>query len=70
MAVIELKTPGEIEAMHAAGTVVADTLAAILALRDQAVQDVSVEDPPLEEVIAQMFDQASQQAMQEAVPSS
>ena len=28
MAVIELKTPGEIDAMHAAGVVVADTLAA------------------------------------------
>jgi methionyl aminopeptidase len=31
MAVIELKTPGEIEAMHAAGIVVADTLAAVKA---------------------------------------
>ena len=31
MAVIEVKTPGEIEAMHAAGIVVADTLAAVKA---------------------------------------
>jgi viologen exporter family transport system ATP-binding protein len=51
-------------------TVVADTLAAILALGDQPVQDVSVEDPPLEEVIAQMFTQVSEQALQDAVPSA
>jgi ABC-2 type transport system ATP-binding protein len=48
-------------------SVVADTLAAILALRDQAVQDVSVEDPPLEDVIAQMFAQVSQRPMPETV---
>jgi ABC-2 type transport system ATP-binding protein len=48
-------------------SVVADTLAAILALPDQTVQDVSVEDPPLEEVIAQMFAQVSERPMSEAV---
>jgi len=48
-------------------SVVADTLAAILALPDQTVQDVSVEDPPLEEVIAQMFAQVSERPMPEAV---
>ena len=41
-------------------TVVADSLAAILA--QHTVQDVSVEDPPLEEVIAEMFSQASAEA--------
>jgi ABC-2 type transport system ATP-binding protein len=41
-------------------SVVAESLAAILNL--QAVQDVSVEDPPLEEVIAEMFSQATEQA--------
>ncbi len=50
-------------------SVVADTLAAILALGDQPVQDVSVEDPPLEDVIAQMFAQVSEQALHETVPS-
>ena len=50
-------------------SVVAETLAAILALGDQPVQDVSVEDPPLEEVIAQMFAQVSEQALHETVAS-
>jgi ABC-2 type transport system ATP-binding protein len=49
-------------------SVVAETLAAILALGDQPVQDVSVEDPPLEDVIAQMFAQVSEQALHETVP--
>jgi len=47
----------------------AAALAAILALGDQPVQDVSVEDLPLEDVIAQMFVQASEQALHETVPS-
>jgi ABC-2 type transport system ATP-binding protein len=51
-------------------SVVADTLAAILALRDQTVQDVSVEDPPLEDVIAQMFAEVSEPATPEAVTQS
>jgi ABC-2 type transport system ATP-binding protein len=51
-------------------SVVADTLAAILAQSDQPVQDVSVEDPPLEDVIAQMFAQVSEQALHEAAASS
>jgi ABC-2 type transport system ATP-binding protein len=50
-------------------SVVAETLAAILALGDQPVQDVSVEDLPLEEVIAQMFAQVSERALHETVPS-
>jgi ABC-2 type transport system ATP-binding protein len=45
--------------------VVADSLAAILA--GQTVQDVSVEDPPLEEVIAEMFSQATERASQREV---
>jgi ABC-2 type transport system ATP-binding protein len=40
--------------------VIADSLAAILA--QHTVEDVSVEDPPLEEVIAEMFSLASEQA--------
>ncbi len=40
--------------------VVPQVLAGILA--DHAVQDISVEDPPLEEVIAEMFTQADQNA--------
>jgi ABC-2 type transport system ATP-binding protein len=40
-------------------SVVAESLAAILARH--TVQDVSVEDPPLEEVIAEMFSQASEE---------
>jgi ABC-2 type transport system ATP-binding protein len=40
--------------------VIADSLAAILA--QHTVEDVSVEDPPLEEVIAEMFSLASAQA--------
>ena len=46
-------------------SVVADSLAAILA--QQTVQDVSVEDPPLEEVIAEMFSQATERANREEV---
>ena len=40
--------------------VIAESLAAILA--QHTVQDVSVEDPPLEEVIAEMFSLANEQA--------
>ncbi|MBI3837621.1 MAG: ATP-binding cassette domain-containing protein [Planctomycetia bacterium] len=40
--------------------VIADSLAAILARH--TIEDVSVEDPPLEEVIAEMFSLASEQA--------
>jgi len=40
--------------------VIAESLAAILA--QHTVEDVSVEDPPLEEVIAEMFSLASEQA--------
>ncbi len=40
--------------------VIAESLAAILA--EHTVQDVSVEDPPLEEVIAEMFSLANEQA--------
>ncbi len=46
-------------------SVVAESLAAILA--QQTVQDVSVEDPPLEEVIAEMFSQATERASREEV---
>jgi ABC-2 type transport system ATP-binding protein len=46
-------------------SVVAESLAAILA--QQTVQDVSVEDPPLEEVIAEMFSQATERANREEV---
>ncbi len=46
-------------------SVVADSLSAILA--QQTVQDVSVEDPPLEEVIAEMFSQATERANREEV---
>ena len=46
-------------------SVVAESLAAILA--QQTVQDVSVEDPPLEEVIAEMFSQATERARSEEV---
>ncbi len=52
--------------------VIAESLAAILA--QHTVQDVSVEDPPLEEVIAEMFSLANEQARsaqagREEVPS-
>jgi ABC-2 type transport system ATP-binding protein len=47
---------------------IATALAAILA--QHTVEDVSVEDPPLEEVIAEMFSLASEQAQTEAVKSS
>jgi ABC-2 type transport system ATP-binding protein len=43
--------------------VIAESLAAILA--QHTVQDVSVEDPPLEEVIAEMFSMANEQASSE-----
>ena len=46
---------------------VAESLAAILA--QQTVQDVSVEDPPLEDVIAEMFSQASERASREVAPA-
>jgi ABC-2 type transport system ATP-binding protein len=46
---------------------IADALAAILA--QNTVEDVSVEDPPLEEVIAEMFSLASEQAEAEPVKS-
>jgi ABC-2 type transport system ATP-binding protein len=46
-------------------TVIADALSAILARH--TVQDVSVEDPPLEEVIADMFSLATEQAQGEGV---
>ena len=38
--------------------VIADVLSAVLA--EHAIEDVSVEDPPLEEVIAEVFAQAEQ----------
>lgn len=44
--------------------VVADTLARLLG--QFAVEDVTVEDPPLEEVIAQMFSQADESAARQA----
>ncbi len=47
--------------------VVADALATILARH--TIQDVSVEDPPLEEVIAEMFSMASERAEAEVVKS-
>ena len=40
--------------------VVADVLASVL--HDHAIEDVSVEDPPLEEVIAEMFSLANENA--------
>jgi ABC-2 type transport system ATP-binding protein len=46
---------------------VADVLAAILAA--YAVEDVSVEDPPLEEVIAALFSQAAEPASEGALTS-
>jgi ABC-2 type transport system ATP-binding protein len=46
---------------------IATALAAILA--QHTVEDVSVEDPPLEEVIAEMFSLASEQAETEAAKS-
>ena len=46
---------------------IAESLAAILA--QHTVEDVSVEDPPLEEVIAEMFSLASEQAEGEIVKS-
>jgi ABC-2 type transport system ATP-binding protein len=47
--------------------VIAESLAAILA--QHTVEDVSVEDPPLEDVIAEMFSLANEQAETEAVKS-
>lgn len=44
---------------------IATALAAILA--QHTVEDVSVEDPPLEEVIAEMFSLSSEQAETEAI---
>jgi len=44
-------------------SVVAETLAGIL--EQHTIQDVSVEDPPLEEVIAEMFTQAEDQLAEE-----
>ena len=44
---------------------IATALAAILA--QHTVEDVSVEDPPLEEVIAEMFALSSEQAETEAI---
>jgi ABC-2 type transport system ATP-binding protein len=46
-------------------SVVAESLAGILS--QYTVQDVSVEDPPLEEVIADMFSQATEQATANAL---
>jgi ABC-2 type transport system ATP-binding protein len=43
--------------------VIAESLAAILARH--TVEDVTVEDPPLEEVIAEVFSQANEQARTE-----
>ncbi len=53
MAVIELKTPGEIDAMHAAGVVVADTLAAV-----QAEAKVGVSLLALDEVAREVLAKA------------
>jgi len=47
--------------------VIADSLAAILA--EHTVDDVSVEDPPLEEVIAEMFSLASQHTQPVEMPA-
>jgi ABC-2 type transport system ATP-binding protein len=49
-------------------SVVAESLSAILARH--TVQDVSVEDPPLEEVIAEVFSQASRDSAEEAQHSA
>jgi ABC-2 type transport system ATP-binding protein len=48
--------------------VIAESLAAILA--QHTVDDVSVEDPPLEEVIAEMFSLANEQIESDAVSSA
>jgi ABC-2 type transport system ATP-binding protein len=48
-------------------TGIAEALANILA--QHTVEDVSVEDPPLEEVIAEVFSQVSEQAESEVARS-
>ena len=53
--VLELKEP-EVK-LRVDRNVIADVLSAVLA--DHTVEDVSVEDPPLEEVIAEVFSQAA-----------
>ena len=49
--------------IRVARDVVPEVLAAILA--NHPIEDVSVEDPPLEEVIAEMFSQADREPMPE-----
>ena len=48
-----------------------DAIAAVLAsvLADHSIEDISVEDPPLEEVIADLFAQAAEQGGNEVVSS-
>jgi ABC-2 type transport system ATP-binding protein len=46
-----------------ARNVIAEVLASVLA--NHAIEDVSVEDPPLEEVIAQVFARAAPRDSQE-----
>ena len=49
--------------LRIARDVVPEVLAAILA--NHQIEDVSVEDPPLEEVIAELFSQAGREAIPE-----
>ncbi len=64
--VIQLETPRA--KLRIDRGVVTDVLAAIL--QKHPIQDVSVEDPPLEQVIAEMFSYAEQKVADQSVPET